>query len=333
MKEFKAAVIGLGNIGFQFSLDSLRKGVWSHAAAYDKSKRTKLCAAVEIDQKRAKQFRAYYKNRVPVFLSVKELMESASPDIVSICTPTETHYAILKELVRYPLKAIFCEKPIALSMKEAASMIALCRKKRILLAVNHTRRWESSYLTARKIVDDGRIGKVVSVSGFYPAQVFNIGTHLFDIIRFLISKDPEMVWGVSFNSVKTDPDVSGCLIFNGEVACTINAVGRRENLVFEVDIIGSKGRLKVSENGKKVELSIFTKSLRYGGYRELFLMPVKLISGSDRFIEAVNDIAKVLVKEKVRVNCSGEDGLIALKMSQSLLNSAKNSSIPVRVGV
>ena len=333
MKKFKAAVIGLGNIGFQFSFDCLRKGVWSHAAAYDECGQTELCGAVEIDRKKEGRFNAYYKSRVPVFLTIKELIESTHPDIVSICTPTRTHCAILKELVQYPLKAIFCEKPIALSIKEAEEMAALCRKKKILLAVNHTRRWEQGYLTAKKIIADGKIGEVTAVNGFYPAQVFNLGTHLFDIMRFLIAKDPEWALGVYCGPDKPDPDVSGCLILNGGITCTINAAGKRENLVFEVDVIGSKGRVKISENGRKVELAVFAKSFNYLGYLELFSKPVKLISGKDRFVAAIDDIVKVLVKEKDFVNCSGEDGLIALRMSTALLDSAKKRFTPVRIGV
>jgi len=334
MRKFKTAIIGLGNIGFQFNLDSLRKGVWSHAAAYDICRQTKLCAAVEIDRKKVAQFNAYYKGRIPVFLTIKELMQNTRPDIVSICTPAKTHYAILKELAQYPLKAIFCEKPIALSLKEAKEMVALCRKKRILLAVNHSRRWENGYLSAKKIISDGKIGEVKMVNGLYPAQVFNIGTHLLDIIRFLISKDPEVASGVSIDSDNADPDVSGYLIFQGGVTCTINAIGKRENLIFEVDIIGSKGRIRISENGRKIDSAVFVKSPNYSGYKELFLRPVKLIAGKDRFVQAMDDIVKVLTKKKPFVNCSGNDGLIALKMSYAMFDSAKNRGLPlIRVGV
>jgi len=333
MKKFKAAIIGLGNIGFRFNLDPLRRGVWSHAAAYDACKLTSLCAAVETDCKKSREFTRRYQDRVPVFYTIRGLMKNVCPDIVSVCTPTHTHLSIVKELTFYPIKAIFCEKPIAGTLKEAEKMIDICKKKRILLVVNHTRRWQTSYLTAKKIVESGRIGKVTLISGFYPAQVFNIGTHLFDIIRFIISKDPSSAYGVSLNSDSQDPDISGSIIFAKGIVCTINALGRRKNIVFEVDIIGTRGRIKVTDNGLKTELAIFAKSRNYSGYQELFPVPIKVISDKDRFVEAVDDIVKVLAKKKNMVNCSGKDGLIALRMSQALLDSAKNRFMPVKIGI
>jgi predicted dehydrogenase len=333
VKKFKAAIIGLGNIGFRFNLDPLRRGVWSHAAAYDTCKWTNLCAAVETDRRKSQNFTELCRDRVPVFSTIKELMKNVNPDIVSVCTPTYTHYSIVKEMTSYPIKAIFCEKPIADTAKETEEMINLCKRKGILLVVNYTRRWQMSYLTAKRIVESGKIGKITSVNGFYPAQVFNIGTHLFDVVRFIISKDPCSAYGVSLDSKMPDPDISGSIVFTDGIVCTINVLGRRENLVFEVDIIGTKGRVRVTENGLKVELAIFAKSRDYSGYQELFPVPIKVISGKDRFVEAVDDIVKVLAKKKNMVNCSGKDGLIALKMSKALLDSAKNGFMPVKIGI
>lgn len=331
--KFKAAIIGLGNIGFQFSLDPLRKGIWSHAVAYSACKQTELCAAVEIDQKKAQTFIAYYKGRIPVFLTIKELMTSFRPDIVSVCTPTNTHWAVLKELSKYPVKAVFCEKPIAGSIRQAQQMIALCRRNKIVLAINHTRRWEAGYLKTKEIILKGRIGQVKAVRGIYPAQIFNIGTHILDIIRFLISKDPEQASGICSNPENPDPDVSGYLIFRDGVACTINAVGKREDLIFEIDVIGTQGMIRISENGRKVELGVFVDSHNYSGYRELFLKELKLKGGENRLMYAVEDVAQVLLMKKGFVNCSGNDGLMALQMSQAMLASAKNKHIPVKIVV
>ena len=77
-KKFKAAIIGLGNIGFQLSLDCLRKGIWSHAAAYDTCTRTDLCAAVEIDREKARRFTTYCKGHTPVFSTIKDFCLSIS---------------------------------------------------------------------------------------------------------------------------------------------------------------------------------------------------------------------------------------------------------------
>jgi len=320
-----AAVIGLGNIGFQFDIDPKRKTTWSHVSAYTKCGKTRLVGAVEIDDKKASLFKDHYKN-IPVFKTVKDLMSNLRVDIVSVATPTATHYPLLKELLKYPLKAIFCEKPLAASVGEAEDIIKMCDDAKIVLAVNHNRRWDSHYLYVKKIIKDKRIGNIKTVNALYSGQVFNIGTHLFDTIRMLIKKDPKAMNGISFNLESNDPDVAGWIWFDGNIPCTIISTGKREDLIFEIDVIGDLGRIRILENGEKIEQFIFAESAKYSGYRELFSVPTKKISKKDRFLEAVNDIVKVVEGKKGSVNCAGIDGLYALSMSFAMFESAKRNN-------
>ena len=50
--KYKAAIIGLGQIGFKIDLDPFRKIIWSHAKAYDHIKNIKLIGVSEIDKKK-----------------------------------------------------------------------------------------------------------------------------------------------------------------------------------------------------------------------------------------------------------------------------------------
>ena len=298
MRMLKAAVIGLGNIGFQFNLDPLRKGTRSHVAAYQKCNKTKLLGAVEVNKEKINIFKKYYKN-IPVFRTVKELMRNLSIDMVSICTPTSSHYSILRELIAYPIKAIFCEKPLALNIAEGKKMIQMCKKNKVILAVNHTRRWDSSYLFVKKIIKSGRIGKIKAISAFYSGQIFNIGTHLFDAISMLIEKNVEALSGFfSDKRDNSDPSISGWIKFNGDIPCTVITTGKKEDLIFEIDILGNEGRIRILENGQKVECYTFTKSKRYSGYRELELMPLKMPIKKDRFVEAINNICTAIQDKK-----------------------------------
>ena len=328
---YKTAVIGLGNIGFQLNLDNLRKGTWSHVSAYGKCEKTELVGAVEVNDGKINLFKQQYKN-VPVFKTTKELMGNLSIDIVSICTPTESHYHILKEVLEYPVKGIFCEKPLASTIEEAKELVQKCKNKQVLLSVNHTRRWDERYLYVKKIIQGGKIGNIKAINALYPGQVFNIGTHLFDTIRMLIQENPETVSGISFNLENNDPNISGWIQFGKHIPCTVIATGKREALIFEVDVIGTEGRVRILENGEKIELFSFVESLRYSGYRELSVVPVNTPQTKDRLVEAVTDIVKVIDGEKSEANCTGKDGLYALAMSLAMLESAKKQGILVKVG-
>jgi predicted dehydrogenase len=327
---YNAAVIGLGNIGFKLDLDKKRKETWSHVGAYVRSEKTKLSATVEVSEVNANLFRNNF-NNIPIFKSVKEMMDNIPVDIVSISTTTESHYPVLEELNQYPIKAIFCEKPLSLKKGEARRMVSLCRKAKILLAVNHTRRWEGNFLLAKKMVQEGKIGEIKAASVSYPDQIFNIGTHLFDATNMLIGKKPIYVSGMGNNLSIPDPGISGWILFEDGVLCTVNATGKREDLVFELDMIGNEGRLRIVENGQKLEYYIFCESPRYSGYRELTMGKPEIIAKKDRFVAAIDDIIAVLEGTKGQVNCTGMDGFLAVAMALSMVKSAKKQGIPLKI--
>jgi predicted dehydrogenase len=337
----KSAVIGLGNIGFKLGLDSLRESTWSHVSAYEKCEMTELVGAVEINDENISLFKQHCKD-IPVFKTIQELIDNLIVDIVSVCTPMENHYGILKELSGCPgIKGIFCEKPISLTVNEAKEMVQISNKSGVVLAVNHLRRWDDNYLFAKKTVQEGKIGKIKAINAFYPARMFNMGAHLFDAIRMVIQKKPEVVSGISFDLDCSDPTVSGWIVFEENIICTVNSRRKREDYIFEIDIIGDNGRIRISEseNGDCVEWFTYNESLRYTGYRELFLKQHKHkhkhkpINEKDRFVEAINDIVAVVKGEKDEVNSTGEDGLYSLALCFTMLESAKRNGKPLKVEI
>lgn len=331
MDKLNAAVIGLGNIGFKFDLDALRRKTWSHCRAYSKCALTRLAGVVEINPAKARVFGKHYPG-IPVFRDIQGLMTSREVDIVSIATPTPTHYPLLRELLKFNPKAVFCEKPMAQTTREAKEMVNLCRKRGVLLAVNHSRRWDGNYIFARRAILNGAIGDIIAANLFYSAQVLNIGTHLFDAMMMLTGEKACCVSGVSGDLNKYDPSVSGWILTKNGIFCAVAATGRREQLVFEIDVFGTRGRLKISENGRKVEIFVFKKSPNYGGYEELSPM-IKRSSpaNNDRFVDAVQEIALTLKRRETRVSCSGEDGLAALSVSLGLCDSAKRKGKPINL--
>ena len=166
----------------------------------------------------------------------------------------------------------------------------------------------------------------------YPGQVFNIGTHIFDVVRMLTRQDVTMVCAMPCGSGDPDPNLSGWLLLSEKVPCGVLATGKSEDLIFEIDIVGSEGRLRIVENGDVVELYRFEESTRYSGYRELARLDVGEIEKTDRFVAAIDDIAAVLDGVKEEVNCTGRDGLAAIQIATTLYNSANNLGRPFGIG-
>lgn len=330
---FNTAIIGLGNIGFQLGLDPLRKETWSHVQAYERCRSTSLVGAVEINEAKAALFREHHPN-IPVFATIDELMAKSQVHLVSVCTPVESHCEIVERICEFPgVRGIFCEKPITSTVEEGTRIVEACRSKGTVLAINHLRSWDENYIYAKRYISKGGVGKITAVSGCYPARILNMGSHLLAALIHVTGLIPEKVSGVALDPESADPTISGWIACKGGVPCTIWAAGKREDYVFELDILGSEGRLRISETGGKDSVDFFTfkESPRYSSYREFFPEKSQSITGKDRFIEAVDDIVAVMEGKKESPNCSGADGLRVMSTCSALLESSRKGSIPVAV--
>ena len=328
---YRAAVIGLGNIGFKFSFDTKRTGTWTHVDAYSRCPATTLVGAVEIDPATVAQFHTLFPH-IPVFNSVRELCENVSPDIVSIAVPTPYHHQIFCELTEYPVRALFCEKPMSLSPVTSREMVTRARRKNIVVAVNYTRRWQNSYRNIKKIIKEGKIGKLQTIHAFYPGQIYNIGSHLFDAIRMLGDIEPVSISAVK-NNGGSDPSLSGWILIRDGALVTFSVTGKREDLVFEIDLVGDQGRIKSHNNGNATDYFLFKESTHYSGYRELVKETIVVPPENDRFVDAVQDIASVLDGRNLDVQCTGFDGLAVDTLIGAALGSSARNGTPVDVKI
>src|SRR6187549_2402333 len=95
--RMRAAVVGCGRVGSMMADDPLMAGdVFTHAEAYYASDRTSLVALCDIDRGKLEDAG----NRWTVsdlFTDAATVMSEASPEIVSICTPTATHLEVARQ--------------------------------------------------------------------------------------------------------------------------------------------------------------------------------------------------------------------------------------------
>ncbi len=109
-------------------------------------------------------------------------------------------------------KHVLCEKPLAMSVVEAAEMVAAAVARGVVFATNHHLRCSGSHRAVRDIVASGRIGRVLSLRLFHAVQlpghlqgwridnpaagggvIPDITVHDADVARFLLGEDPVSV--------------------------------------------------------------------------------------------------------------------------------------------
>ncbi|KAI0814675.1 hypothetical protein GGR55DRAFT_632740 [Xylaria sp. FL0064] len=93
------------------------------------------------------------------FKSMDTFLADADLDLVVLTTTPETHFPLAQQSLNAG-KHVFVEKPFVPSSAEAAELIALAEEKRLTLCVYQNRRWDSDFLTVRKLLADGVLGRV-----------------------------------------------------------------------------------------------------------------------------------------------------------------------------
>lgn len=128
---------------------------------------------------------------VPAFDTIGQLVE-AGVDVLVVSTPLPGRQALLLEAIGHGV-AVVSDKPFAADAQQAAALIAAAERQKVPLSVYQNRRWDSDFLTVRKLIEAGALGRVTRfesrVERFAPQSVGNgngggflldLGSHLVD---------------------------------------------------------------------------------------------------------------------------------------------------------
>jgi scyllo-inositol 2-dehydrogenase (NADP+) len=84
----------------------------------------------------------------------------ADPNIalVVIASPNQSHFPLARAALAAG-KHVVVDKPFTVSLAEADALIALAARQQRMLSVFHNRRWDSDYLTVKRLLAEGRLGE------------------------------------------------------------------------------------------------------------------------------------------------------------------------------
>lgn len=271
MTILSAAVIGLGQAGSRFD-EEPRGTVWSHAGAYLALPEVfQLVAGADIDAEN----RARFARRVPdaaLYENGARLMAEVRPDVVSICTPPNGRAELVTALLdAHRPRALICEKPLEVCTEDRQRIVARCASENIPLIVNYNRRYASPYRVACDAIRSGEIGDLVAVTVASPNRLWSIGSHAVNLLTYL-ADDRVVDWAaMPISSLEEDGEPAADVLcrFSRGVAGRLITMGRRAELIFEADAVGSEGRVRIEENGRRTLLQRFEASETLTGYRTL----------------------------------------------------------------
>lgn len=315
MKPYRAAVIGCGLIGSRAAADADRIGIYTHAGAYSACERTNLVALCDSDAHALDDAGRQWQIR-ELYASAEEMLYKAQPEIVSICTPDRNHATVIEQVLRAPgVKAIFAEKPLALSVDEARRVLALAGGRPVL--VNYSRRFTQNHRELKDLLRTGGLGRICAVQGVYTKGLFHNGTHWLDLARWLVGEIIMVRAEDSLGEDGADPTLDLRLTFADAAVGMLTALPKEAYSIFEMDIFGEAGRARLVEGGWKIHLSRPGPSPRYSGYTELGKTADIVGDMRDATLCAVENLADHLDNTSVPLICTGQDGLRALLLAEA----------------
>jgi predicted dehydrogenase len=251
MKRYQAGIVGLGRIASLYEEDRLARHFYpslTHAGTYRRHSRTTLVAGCDPNPIRRQKFSQRWK--VPsVYKTVSEMLDNHSLDLLSVCAPPDAHLSVIRGAAgRVPM--IFCEKPLGQNSLEAEEIVALCTRKKTKLAVNAYRLFDPSHREVGRRIGQGEIGSIQRVNCFYGKGLRNMGSHL---VSLLLSYFGPVDWvqTLAYRSLgdTAEPTADFVIKFRGGVPAFVQGCDFRNYRIFEVDVLGSKGRLTLEREG------------------------------------------------------------------------------------
>lgn len=244
-------IVGCGNIAGGFDQARAHDALpYTHAGAFSRDGRFRMAACVEPDENRRTEFMTAW--QVPVgFSTIEEALNAGEEfDVISICSPTSCHVHDLELALHLQPKLIFCEKPVSTSFAQTENLVNACSKANIAMAVNYTRRWDPAIVKLQSDIETNCWGDLRSISALYNKGILNNGSHLIDLLHFLVGSLKIVSVGKPVHDFfSDDPTIPVWLESDKGIPVQIANAHAADYAVFEVQFVFSRGVLTMEEGG------------------------------------------------------------------------------------
>jgi myo-inositol 2-dehydrogenase/D-chiro-inositol 1-dehydrogenase len=272
--------------------------------------------------------------------TIDEIAASDDVDAVIICTPTDTHADLIEQFSRLG-KAVFCEKPVDLSLTRVRDCLKTVEEENATLMVGFNRRFDPDFMAVKAAVDAGQVGTVEMVTitsrdpGAPPLDYIarsggifrDMTIHDFDIARWLLGEEVETVMASA--SVMTDPAIGEAGDFDsvnvllrtasGKQAVITNSRRAAYGYDQRIEVLGSLGMV-AARNHHEANIEIA------GGAG--FKKPPLLNFFMTRYTAAyANEIEAFVaaVSDGEETPTTGHDGMMALALADAAVKSVEEA--------
>lgn len=302
---YKVVILGAGNIAAKFDSPD-KKEVLTHAHAFANNAAFQLLGFYDKDYGRAEEAAQTWGGQA--YDNLEVALEGA--EVVSCCVPDSFHGDMLKKIARYNPRLVIAEKPLAISLEEAEE-IKQIYENRIPLLVNYSRRFLPEFRELKEKIKD--YGKFLRGVGYYGKGILHNGSHMIDLLRFLLGEVEDIMVLPYENHDFGEVDSSKEVILKIQQGLFhMIAVDCRIATIFELELFFEKVRIRILDGGNKIETYVIEGSKVYAGYKNYQLSEVKEVNYSGA-MEGLARNAENFLNQEEKLLCSLADGMNVLR--------------------
>ena len=312
-------LFGCGRIGSALD-EGNSEHVLTHASAIGREAGVQLAAICDPDPERlASAGRA--RGVSALYTDPEALFAHEAVDIVVIATPTELRTSLIEQALDAGVRTFVLEKPIAANLAEAEAIAARLKAASATVAVNYLRRYASGLQALAQRLRSGAFGALNYANVHYGKGINNNGSHAIDLMRWWFG-DPESVTvtGRVEDGRKDDPTLH--VVYHlakdmGHAPVTFQASDHRALSLFEIDLVCTKGRVRITERGAHLRVSTVAPDPTFPGYAALGAEEVTEGGVHHALAGLWRDLAEVFKGTKGAPRCTLDDGLAAMRIVEA----------------
>jgi UDP-N-acetylglucosamine 3-dehydrogenase len=293
----------------------------NHIRTYRQMSGIDLVGIADIDKVRVDSLCEKYNTKG--FLDYRKLLDEEL-DAVSVVVPTRMHAQVAMDVIRSNTNMLI-EKPIADTVANAEMIVNAAHKAKVKMMVGHIERFNPAVIKMKQLIDEGELGKVVSVNtrrvGPYNPRIrdvgviLDIGVHDIDIISYLYDSPVAEVYAIAGSDIHTQEDHASIMLrFDENKAGIVETNWLTPNKERNFTVIGTGG-------------------VGYGDYMNQTVHIHDKEWVKEAKVEKMEPLRNELehfaryCRDEDTIIASGEDGINALKVALASIQSYKTKAV------
>lgn len=293
MKKIKAAIIGLGKIGYDYSKTKKKYSYFSVLRSFTNIDLISVCDS------QIKKNKIFKNSKILFYSDYKKMIKELRLDLVIISSNDRSHYNIATYCLNNNIQFLIVEKPLTNSLHKLQHFDNLIKKNKSNFEINYTRNFLNFFQNFNKKISKN-FKKILNLNMTFNRGLLHNGCHYIVLLFYLFGSDIKVIFSNIKSSKYLKNDFHGKIILKikKKIFLNIDILDVDMLSVDEFDLIFENERILIKDDyAYYYKIGKNKKFFNFKKYN--FIKKVKL-----DYDNALHNIIKSTVTKKIKNNCN-----------------------------